>query len=249
MIPKFKSGKYKINDNEIVNYVNFFTKFLCFQLGFNSSHGRSLSETDANEPTHPPQAQGGGGIKVEAEDAPIGNNNGGQNKNDLQIPPSYDVGPQQIRESQIHKAMGSAGGGSLLTLAQIASENIKAEGKTAADELQDLDKNDMNGAMSVSSKRENTRPADDPSNPATEKKEAAAMEQTLLMAKTVKGKHLLLASEGHDIVSGSQEDKEKQRKKAREMANDKRAKEELNKKNENEKDYGIGIDNVPSEST
>ena len=76
------------------------------------AHGRSLCGTDANEPTHPPQAQGGGGIKVEAEDAPIGNNNGndsnngGQNKNDfLQIPPAYDVGPQQIRESQIHKAI------------------------------------------------------------------------------------------------------------------------------------------------
>ena len=33
------------------------------------------------------------------------------------------------------------------------------------------------------------------------------------------------------------------------MANAKRAKEELKKEKENEKDYGIRIDNVPSEST
>ena len=83
-----------------------------------------------------------------------------------------------------------------------------------ADELQDLTHEfhsskvadipnlDVNRAMSVRSKHKNTPPTDDPSNPPTAQKEAA-MEQTLLMAKNAKAQHVLLPSQGYDVVHGS----------------------------------------------
>ena len=139
---------------------------------------------------------------------------------DLEAPPAFNVNVQQLRSSQIHKAMGTMSGGSALLPEAIASESIKAEGKTAEDELDDLthefhktaalsqefDKGDLNDIignnndnemnnsnlkqMSVGARSE-TPPAADPSNPTTAIKEAKQAES---LSNGISG----IISEGND---------------------------------------------------